>query len=180
MYETPHSIAVALSRMPLEGRENVAGLRGIVGLLAANIPSDFDGAMLYEPEAYQLVTAYLMEKVRMRRMVVGAALETLGVGYRDYDSNDYPIFLNLAKASPGDIPFAAPWLSSLCSDRGDVKSLIGLLTHDNGWVRINAAKALMFIGDERGFEPIAKLLFESKPEAEFGFFGGFMFKKNRG
>jgi len=179
MYETPYAIALALCRMPWTDAGNLAELQRLVPLLAANIPSDFDGAMLYEPEAHQLITAWLMEKAQMRRMVADAALEALGVGTsRDYDSDVYPALVKLAKQNPGDIPFAAPWISSLCSDRADVPVLIGLLRHDNGWVRINAAKALMFIGDRRALKPIANLLFESRPEADFGFFGGFLFKKN--
>ena len=177
MYETPYAIAVALSRMLFDDAENLAKLRDIVPILVANIPSDFDGAMLYEPEAYQLVTAYLVEKAGMRRMVCDAAFDVLGVGYRDYDSNVYPVLFKAAKASPGDIPFGGVWLSTFAKDRADVPILIRLLEHENGWVRINAAKALMFIGDKRAVEPIVKILAESKAEAEFGFFGGFLFTK---
>ena len=35
----------------------------------------------------------------------------------------------------------------------------------------------MYVGDEWAVEPIAKILAESKPEAEYGFFGGFLFTK---
>lgn len=177
MYETPYAIAAALSRMPFDDAENLANLLEIVPVLAANIPSDFDGAMLYEHEAYQLVTAYLVQKSQRQRMVCDAAFDSLGVGVRDYDSNVYPMLVKSAKASPGDIPFGAVWLSTFASDSADVPLLIGLLAHDNGWVRINAAKALMFIGDSRAVEPMAKILEKSKAEAEFGFFGGFLFTK---
>jgi len=174
MYETPYAIALALSRMPWENRANRDQLRKLVPLLAANLPSDFDGAMLYEPEARQIITAYLLERAGLRRMVCDAAFAALGVKGRDYAAPDYALLVKLAQANPGDIPFAAPWISALCGPEHSAQ-LIGLLNHDNGWVRINAAKALMFNHDQAALEPIARILSTSKPEAEFGFFGGFLF-----
>jgi len=174
MYETPYAIAVALSRMPWDNRVNRDQLRSLVPVLAANLPSDFDGAMLYEPEARHIITAYLLEKAGLRRMVCDAALAAVGVKGRDYTAPDYALLIKQAQAHPGDIPFAAPWMSALCGPEHSVQ-LIGLLKHDNGWVRINAAKALMFNNDRAALEPIARILSASKPEAEFGFFGDFLF-----
>ena len=40
-------------------------------------------------------------------------------------------------------------------------------------MRINAAKALAWLGDRRAIEPLARLLAEAKAEADFGYNGVF-------
>ena len=49
--------------------------------------------------------------------------------------------------------------------------LLETLEHENGWMRINAAKTLMFLDVKEAIEPIAKLLKESHPEAMYGYSG---------
>jgi hypothetical protein len=51
--------------------------------------------------------------------------------------------------------------------------LVALLKHEEGWVRINAAKALAWLGDRRAIEPIATALSEAKAEADYGYNGTF-------
>lgn len=174
MYETPYAIALALSRMPWDKEANLVGLRKLVPVLAANLPSDFDGAMLYEPESRQLITAYLLEKAGLRALVCDAALSAVGINTNRPATSAFTQLVTMAQAHPGDIPFAAPWIASLCGPEHRT-ALIELLTHESGWVRINAAKALMFVKDRGAIEPIARVLSESQPEAAFGFFGGFIF-----
>jgi HEAT repeat protein len=174
MYETPYAIALGLSRMPFDNKDNLTQLRKLVPVLAANLPSDFDGNMLYEPEARQMLTAYLLERAGQRSLVCDAALTALGIGGRTSDAPEFSLLVKLAQAHPGDIPFAAPWLAAFCGPEHRAP-LIELLEHDNGWVRINAAKALMFNHDQEALEPIARILSASRPEAEFGFFGDFLF-----
>ena len=50
---------------------------------------------------------------------------------------------------------------------------MALLEHQNGWVRINAAKAIGWLGDERAIKPVAKILAEAKAEADHGYSGTF-------
>ena len=49
--------------------------------------------------------------------------------------------------------------------------MIGLLEHHNGWVRINAAQALMLLDAKEAIGPIAEILSASKTEAEYGYSG---------
>ena len=145
---------------------------------------DFDGAMLYEEQAYQRVTADLLERSGMRREVCEIAFEALGLPRNLPDNPNFPGaarngLLQRAKASPGGTSFAAGWLTALCRDRDCVPRLIQLLEHENGWVRINAAKTLMFMGESSAAGRIASLLAESSPEAEHGYQGKFLFKQER-
>ncbi len=175
MYETPYAIAQALSRLPLERPADLAALEKIALLLAANLPSDWDGLVVYEPEAYELVTAYLLERAGWRRAACQAALRALGQPLAGPPSDREGALAARAKRYEGDVPYAAVWLTALCRDREHIPALLALLTHDNGWVRINAAKTLMFIGDKSTVKPIAKILADSKREADYGYFGGFRF-----
>jgi len=171
MYETPFAIAYALARLPLSD-ENRAALRDIAPLLAANLPGDFDAAVLYEPEAHHQITAYLLEQAGLREAALDAVLHVFGV------SREPPIepFATMAKRRIADVPHAAAWLPALATT-DDVPALLNLLAHDNGWVRINAAKALIFLDERPAVEPIARILAESQPEAAYGYYGVFRFYK---
>ena len=87
--------------------------------------------------------------------------------------------LTLAKASPGDVPNAATWLPVICLQKQYVPQLIKLLAHKNGWVRINAAHALMFMKEQSAIAPVVKILTASKPEAAYGYNGRFFFKDQK-
>jgi HEAT repeat protein len=181
MYETPYAIALALSRFTFPSEMDRRKLRGITPLLVANMAGDFDGAMLYEEQAYQNVTAYLLECAGVRREVCEIAYEALKQasparsGSR-FSTKQHDQLLALARRGPGGTSFAAEWLAALCRGRENTPRLLPLLEHDNGWVRINAAKTLMFIGDRSAAAPIAALLSASKTEAEHGYFGSFLFE----
>ena len=174
MYQTPYAIALALSRMEITDPQNIKALTAIAPLLLANMPSDYDGAMLYQPEAYQPITAHLIDRAGLRRAACQAAFAQFGQG----DAPTGPL-AELAKKYAGDVPYAAIWFPTLC-EKQDVPKLIALLDHENGWVRINATKAIMFLGDKRGVAPIAKLLKASKPEATFGYYGEYFNNKTQG
>jgi len=180
MYQTPHAIASALSRFPFDAEDQRARLRQIGLLLVANLPGDFDGAMLYEPEAHHLFTAYLLETAGVRRAYRDAALEALGAQLADSAAAALPAderatVLALAKSAPGAVPFAAAWLCALSAPGERMTELLGLLEHANGWARINAAKALMFTGQTDAVGRIAELLAASKTEAEHGYNGKYLY-----
>ena len=183
MFETPFAIAFALARLPLNDKNNVAALRGLAPLLVANLPSDYDAAMLYEPEAYQVITAHLLERVGLRRTACDAAFRALGASVVEGPAEapqETRALEELAQRLAKDGEYAvdkphmevASWLPTFCRDEKDVPLLIAFLEHDNGWVRINATKALMFMGAQEAVAPLSRLLRESEPEATYGYFGG--------
>ena len=175
MYETPFAIASALARLAPKDPAGLAGLREIAPLLVANMPLDHDGAMLYEREAWQRITASLLEPARLRQAVCEAAFVGLGQPRRAAPGEGEGVIAPLAKRLARKAEFAAAVLGALCVDRADGPRLIDLLGHRSGWVRINAAKALMFMGERSAAAPLAKLLGDSKSEAEYGYFGRFLY-----
>jgi HEAT repeat protein len=180
MLETPYAIALALTRLPLDDKTDIAALKKICPHLLANITSDWDSGVFYEVEAYQLITTFLLERASLRAAACNAAFGAIASSdkwsHRKVDDftgeNATPeeAFDVLAMRMYGDVPYVSRWIPALCR-KNDVPRLIKLLTHENGWLRINAAKALMFIGDKRAIKPLARLLATSHPEAEYGFSG---------
>ncbi len=183
MPETPYAIAVALTRLTRDTPDHVAGLRKITPYILTNLPSDWDGGMLYEPEAFAHISASLLERAGLRQAACDAAIEAALESKADkwlHRKADTVISEGLtpeqcipllARKMYGDVPHSAAWLPALCRDTRDVPRLLELLEHDNGWVRIDAIKALMFIGDPQAVEPIAERLAASKPEALYGYSG---------
>lgn len=184
MYETPSVIAAALTRFPFDSPDEQRRLRELAPLFVANMAGDFDGAMLYEEQAFQPVTRWLLERAGLRREVCAEAFDVLGLsdvlqGELQLSAEVRQTLRVLAGTGPGGTSFAASWLTALCRDADAVPALITLLEHPNGWVRINAAKTLMFMGEASSAKPIARLLDASRTEAEYGTFGGFLFKDGK-
>ena len=166
MFETPYSIAYALCRLPLDDRDK-ATLRQLTPLLLANLPGDHDAGMLYQREVGQMLTAYLLDQAGTRQQACEFAFEKLGQPRRVRVSSDIP-----------ELPVyesyrMSTWLSALCRDAKDLPRLIALLDHEDGWVRINAAKALAFLGDADAVPALAKRLAAARSEADYGYSGTF-------
>jgi len=160
MYETPFQFISALARLPVPKAE----LAKLAPLILANLPSDFDGAVLYEPEACQLITAHLLREAGLFEAARDTALAEFGINAPVHEA-----FAALAKRKHVDLPLAAHWLPMLGATPE-------LLEHTNGWVRLNAAKAMMFAKATNTADRIAAILAKSKTESEHGYFGGFLFE----
>ena len=166
MFETPYAIAVALSRLGVNAADHGAGLRSIAPYLLANLPADWDSGMLYQQESFENLTAFLLQKAGLRRL----AVETAFLAAEDYEAwftenpdsitFDNPstetLIARLARRTIGDVPYVASWYPALSREKSDVPSLINLMDHPNGWMRINAIKALMFLDAREAIEPIAQ------------------------
>ncbi len=181
MYETPYAMALALSRFTFEDQALQERLRALTPLLVMNMANDFDGAMLYEEQAFHRVNRYLLEQAGVCGELCELALTELGLRapgpYGSALSDEAQQGLReFAANPPGATSFTATWLTALCRDRKYSPRLIQLLEHENGWVRINAAKTLMFMDEKSAVEPIAALLKASKTEAEYGWCTEFLFK----
>lgn len=181
MLETPFEISMALARLGVEDLADVKALREITPQLLANFPSDWDSGVFYEIEVDQILTSHLLDKAQMKDDVCRIAflavedsekwLSKRNLGHVWVNNTVDNKIEQLACRSFGDVPDVGLWFPAFCNDRKYVPQLIELLTHNSGWIRINAAKALMFIGDDRAIEPIAKLLKASSPEALWGYSG---------
>ncbi|HUT34685.1 MAG TPA: HEAT repeat domain-containing protein [Planctomycetota bacterium] len=169
MLETPYGIAYALCRLGGDGRGGPfdfaqgAKLRELAPLFMANLPGDHDTFFLYEPEVGHLLTRHLVDQAGLRREALEHAFAILS-GTPTAGAGTWPTFPPIRVAT---------WLPCLCAEKADVPRLLALLEHKEYWVRLNAAKALAWLGDRSAVEPLAKLLAEAKPEAEFGYSGRF-------
>ena len=222
---TPNAIMVSLARLRLDKTTDIEALRKITPSIVAEIPADADSGMLYQPEAWQLLTRHLLDKAGVRDQACDAAFQALnetekyfspsvlraksrvGRGGRgrppveeDGDSGllklsnavapapantkagvkpgatfkDMTIeqaFFAMATNAQADVPAMSSWLPSICAERRYVPKLIALMDHENGWIVINAVKALMFANAKEAVEPIATKLAASHPEAEYGYSG---------
>ena len=167
MLQTPYAFAFALCRLPLDDARDRAALRQIAPLVMANLPGDHDTFMLYEPEVGHLLTRHLMEMSGLRQAACEHAFERLGQPRRmpkPTDDPRWPVFEAYRMSS---------WLPAVCTEQRDLPRLVALLEHKEGWVRINAAKTLAWLGDRRAIEPIATALSEAKAEADYGYNGTF-------
>jgi len=167
MLETPYWIAYALGRLPLDDPADLATLRRIAPRVMANLPGDHDTFFLYEPEVGHLLTRHLMETSGLRQDACEHAFVLLGQPRRvppaDAEAvwSKYPAY------------WISSWLPAVCTEKEDLPRLVALLDHKEGWVRLNAAKALAWLGDARAIEPVARRLAEAKAEADFGYSGTF-------
>ena len=175
MYETPFAIISALCRLPVSDPSVQPALRALTPRLLANLPGDFDGALLYEVEAHHRLVRYLLTcagEWERAREVLFATLEERPLR----DGWDGEGLVEAAARQIADVPHAAAWLPTL-TDAGDIGRLVPLLSNENGWIRINAAKSLMFLNATECAGAIANILRESQPEAEYGFYGAFRFNE---
>jgi HEAT repeat protein len=180
MYETAYAIAFALSRLPLDDVNDISALRKIGPWLVSNLPSDYDGAMIYDVEADQLITAFLLEKCGLRQLTCDIAfnsaehpenwIQIKRDAFDIKDAYEKELLHELSLQLLGDVPYMAAWIPAFCR-KNDVPNLTKLLDHKSGWIRINAAKALMFNGVTEAIDPIAKRLANSHPEVHYGFSG---------
>lgn len=162
MLETPFWIAHALCRLPLDNPRDRARLRELAPLIMANLPGDHDTFMLYQPEGGHLLTRHLLEAAGLRQEAAEQALVALGQARRVANPEPDRVWPKF------DARRVSPWLPCVCTEREDLPRLLPLLQHTNGWVRINAAKAMAWLGDSRAVAPLAGTLAAAKSEADYG------------
>ncbi len=118
--------------------------------------------MLYEPEAGHRLTRHLLEAAGLRQEAAEQAFARLGQPRRVANPEPaavWPAF---------DARRTSPWLPCVCTDRADLPRLLALVGHTNGWVRLNAAKALAWLGDPAAADPLAATLAAAKSEGDYG------------
>jgi HEAT repeat protein len=162
MLETPYWIIHTLSRLPLDDPRDHESLIALAPRLMANLPSDNDTYVLYQPEVGHRLTRHLMTVAGLRQEAAEQAFIQLGLARRVANPQPellWPVFPAARMAT---------WLPCVGTDAADLPRLTALLQHTNGWVRINAAKTLGWLGDARAIEPLAQILAEAKAEGDYG------------
>ena len=171
-----HMILQSLSRIDFESEKNIKALRVIVPNIIATMPSDFDSTTIYELEPYQMIAAHLLEKSGLRQAAVNAAFIALKVGNRTIDDSivEKSKLLDVAddnvqSKTSKNMPYAGTILMACCRDKADIPLLIGLLSHKHGWVKIHAAKTLMFMEAQEAVPVLIGLLEQAKDDADYGY-----------
>ncbi len=167
MLETPYQILFALCRLPLDDPSDLERLQALAPQIMANLPGDHDTFILYEIEVAHRLTRYLLELTGLRQQACEHAFQLLGQPCRVAPPPEGPVW----SAFP---PYRiASWLPCVCTEQDDLPRLVALLEHRDGWVRLNAAKTLAWLGDGRAIAPLAKALEQAGAEADFGYSGTF-------
>ena len=192
MLETPYRIEYALCRLPIQRAEDLAVLRELAPRIMSNMPTDHDTFFLYEPEVGHELAMYLMPMTGRTEEARQHLMQTLGVQDRltwaEFESSDSEQSLMLTTMqenpvpevvvwSPYDAQRISAWLPALCTSSEDIPTLLSLLGHENGWVRLNASKALAWIGDPRAIPHIIRYLQEAPAEADYGYNATFKFEE---
>jgi HEAT repeat protein len=171
---TAYAIAHGLVRCDLPAPDVLAErIAPMVGPMLATLPSMFDATIVYVPEPYPMMVAYLLEKAGLRQDVLDLWLATLGVDRAIPD--DLPRREALAKLAGFHGP--ARWhsviLPALAAKASDAAAMLSLLDHKANYVRISAAKALIALDHRSSAEAIAGRLAELPDDVEHGYVGRF-------
>ena len=171
MLETPYYFSLALCRLGIDQPKDLARLRSLAPLIIANMPGNNDTYMLYELESHHHLTRHLLDVCGMRRAAREHTMRQLGV---EFDSESIDDSLTWPPLEGWRI---APFLPAVC-DETDQSRLLKILKEDNqnidGWVRINAAKAIAHWGTvEESADELAEILRSLPSEADYGYSGTF-------
>ena len=171
MLETPYYFSLALCRLVIDKPEDLAELRSLAPLIIANMPGNNDTYMLYELESPLHLTRHLLDVGGMRRAACEHTMRQLGV---EFDAEAIDDSLTWPPLKSWRI---APFLPAVC-DETDQPRLLKILKTDNenidGWVRINAAKAIAHWGTiEESADELAEILRNLPSEADYGYGGAF-------
>ncbi len=171
MLETPYYFSLALCRLEIQKPKDLAKLQSLAPLIIANMPGNHDTYMLYELESPHHLTRHLLDVCGMRRAACEHTMRQLGMEFDAGAIDDTPTWPPLTGWR------IAPFLPAVC-DATDQPRLLQILRNDDenidGWVRINAAKALAHWGTvEESADELAEILREMPPEADYGYSGVF-------
>jgi HEAT repeat protein len=174
-----YAMLFALSRLEFSAPAQREALRRLTPQIMISIPSDHDASIVYEPEPIQQLAAWLFERAGVRREAVEAVFDAFGQsGPPAKRSGLYDTFRDIGSHNAAELRirypvYGANILLALSREPGDALRFGHLLSHANGWVRINAAKALLFLNARDSAPALRQALEEAKPDSDYGFCGVF-------
>lgn len=170
---TAYEIMFALSRLDLSDHQNE--LAQMSPYLLTSVPNLWDSTVVYTEEPWAMLIGYLLDQARVRQQAVDASFAALKTGNRTVPDS-FALknkFMKLASRNLGEIkvnysPYAGEILLA-CAQSGDVPLLLELLAHPNGWIRMEAAEALMRLDAQEAVAPMITLLEQAQDDADYGY-----------
>jgi HEAT repeat protein len=167
-----HGLRV-LCQIPLEGRHKV-GLRKVSPTILATLPNHYDSTVVYLREPLHEMTAYLLELAGVRQWAIDAAWSAI-LNDRQLPKmfEHREVFMKLASDNidlhkTTHPPYASQILVALIREQDRVDDWIKLLSHPDGWIRIDACRALIAMHAKQAAPALRKQLTESPDDASYG------------
>lgn len=184
MPRTAHAILTSISRLPWtpEQRQRISSLTPQIQL---NIPNDHDASVVYNPEPIQELAAYIFEKAGVRQQAVEALFEAFEQPVKPVVRDElFVLFKSNGCVNAHTLLIRKPiygisQLLALSRDLEDAPRFEALLTHTNGWIKLTAAKALLFLDAKASAPAFRKVLQEASPDSSYGFCGIFDYRNPR-
>ncbi len=184
MPRAAHAMLTSLARLswtPEQGQR----IRALTPQIQLGIPNDHDASVVYNPEPIQDLAAYIFEKSGVRQQAVEAIFEAFDQPAKPVVRDAlFTLFKSNACVNAHTLLIRKPvygisQLLALSRDLEDAPRFESLLAHTNGWVKMTAAKALLFLDAKASAPALRKALQEAAPDSSYGFCGIFDYRNPR-
>jgi HEAT repeat protein len=184
MPRAAHAMLTSLARLSWTP-EQCQRIRALTPQIQLGIPNDHDASVVYNPEPIQELAAYIFEKTGVRQQAVEAIFEAFDQPAKPVVRDAlFTLFKSNACVNARTLLMRKPvygisQLLALSRDITDAPRFESLLTHTNGWVKMTAAKALLFLDAKASAPALRKALQEAPPDSSYGFCGIFDYRNPR-
>jgi HEAT repeat protein len=184
MPRAAHAMLTSLARLSWTP-EQCQRIRALTPQIQLGIPNDHDASVVYNPEPIQELAAYIFEKTGVRQQAVEAIFEAFDQPAKPVVRDElFTLFKSNACVNARTLLMRKPvygisQLLALSRDITDAPRFESLLTHTNGWIKMTAAKALLFLDAKASAPALRKALQEAAPDSSYGFCGIFDYRNPR-
>ena len=150
-----------------------------------SIPNDHDASVVYNPEPIQELAAYLFERAGVRQQAKEALFEAFGQQakpvmrdalFEQFKSNGC---VNAQTQLVRKPVYGISQLLALAREAEDAPRFEGLLAASNNWIKLTAAKALLFMDARESVPTFRKALEIAPTDRSYGFCGVFDYRLPR-
>jgi HEAT repeat protein len=178
------AILTSLARLEwnAEQRQRIAALAPQIQI---SIPNDHDASVVYNPEPIQELAAYIFERAGVRQQAKEALFEAFGQQakpvlrdglFEQFKSNGC---VNAQTQLVRKPVYGISQLLALAREAEDIPRFEALLTSSNNWVKLTAAKALLFLDAKQSVPIFRKALEVAPTDRSYGFCGVFDYRLPR-
>lgn len=184
MPRAAYAMLTSIARLPWTP-EQCQRIRALTPQIQLSIPNDHDASVVYNPEPIQELAAYFFEKAGVRQQAVEAIFEAFDQPAKPVVRDTlFTLFKSNACVNAHTLLIRKPiygmsQLLALSRDLEDAPRFEALLTHTNGWGKMTAAKALLFLDAKASAPALRKALQEAPPDSSYGFCGIFDYRNPR-